>query len=171
MNTRPGSMPVKAAILLLVLCGTPAAPAAAQQDVPEPPFRCAVTWNENSGELAVILENASASQVMSDGIAGLLLQPRDGPAGEETRYWAPLNLEKGKGAVLGEEVSLKLDPNESRSLTVSIRLLRWARQVRGLRPSLDTFRKIVPRGTYTLTTRVGSVFCRPPEGPLNLSPE
>jgi hypothetical protein len=171
MNARPGSMLGKTVVLLLALCGTAAAPAAAQLDMPEPPFRCAVTWNENNGELVVILENTSASQVLSDGIAGLLLQPRDNPAGDELRYWAPLNLEKGKGAVVGEEVSLRLEPNESRSLSVSIRMLRWARQVRGLRPSLDTFRKTVPRGSYTLTTRVGSVFCRPPEGPLNLSPE
>ncbi len=148
---------------------SPAAPAPAQPEAPAAPFRCSALWNEASGEVAILVENTSQSQLVSDGVASLTLIPRDGEV--DARYWSPLNLEKGRSATLGEEATLNLDPNGSRSVTVPLRSLRWARQVRGLRPSLDSLKKIVPRGAYQLTLRVASVVCRAPEAPLNVIPE
>jgi hypothetical protein len=137
------------------------------QDVPESPFRCSVAWNQATGELSIVVENTSASPVLSDGVASFTLTPK---AGAETRYWAPLNMEKGKAAVPGEEASLALQPKESRSLTVEIGALRWARQIRGVRPIFDSLQKIVPSGAYALSLRIASVACKTPEEPLGLPP-
>jgi hypothetical protein len=157
------------ALSCLLAGPVPAALAAQEDAAPPSPFRCAVSWNDSKVELTIFLENTSGAPLMSDGVASLTLVP-PGDASGATRYVAPINLETGKAAALGETASLNLESKETRTLAVGLRTLRWARQIRGLRPSLDTMRKVVPPGSYELTLRLGSVLCKPPEGALNVSP-
>jgi len=156
------------AALFCVFLGSRFAVCAQEDAAAAAPFRCALSWNDPKAELTIFLENTSGAPMVSDGVVTLFLTPAGDTSGA-TRYMAPLNLETGKAAALGENASLNLDSKETRTLTVGLRLLRWARQIRGLRPSLDTMHKVVPGGSYELTLRLGPVLCKP-DAPLNVSP-